>query len=80
MIVTIGLLIAAFPPLLLWIIFYKTPLKRYFAHSSEVEAAVIGTNAADNFLHASGQVTIVIETAQTQSLKADFRMIAWTGG
>jgi hypothetical protein len=45
MIVVVGFLIAAFPPLLLWTIFYKTPMRRYFAHSSEVEAAVIGAVA-----------------------------------
>ena len=44
-IIIAGFFMAAFPPLLLWAFFYKTPLKRYFAHSSEVEAAVIGAVA-----------------------------------
>jgi hypothetical protein len=45
MIVLIGISLAAAPPLLLWCFFYKSPAKRYFAHSSEIEPAVIGAVA-----------------------------------
>jgi|GEM_PF-1747208 len=33
------------PPLILALLFYKSPLKRFFAHSSEVESAIIGAVA-----------------------------------
>lgn len=45
LIIMIGFALSAAPPLILWLFFYKSPAKRYFAHSSEIEPAVIGAVA-----------------------------------